>query len=353
VAAVVGLVVGHDDDSAPPGVSPVTGRPDLVVIPVLPVGADTPDGKETRQEALDAVTQAARSGAGGIRVTADLNWLCEPDSCDTSPLDPVVEQARDLGLSVYMHVNSTPSWLDGRGPWYGPEGDAATRWAALFSQLVDRYGTEVAGYEVWNEPNNPEFWQQGPDPDAYADLLKAVWTTAKAIHPDVQLIGGVLSNNDLGYMHRLSGALAARGGDASNHYFYDQLGVHPYAGEQGQGYAPDRPAGSADVSTTFGTKDMTFRGVERLREQVFDDEGIWRDVVIGEFGYDTTPRAWYHVDEPQRARYLTSALRIAAGWPWLRAFSVYGYRESSAGGFDTSGTASQAALDAEIQALAK
>lgn len=323
----------------------------MVVFPVSPVGADISDGEQTLDRLNADMAEAADMGAGGIRVTADLSWLCETDGCDTAPLEPVVEGARALGLRIYLHVNSTREWMDPRGTWYGPEGEDAHRWAHLFSELVARFGTDVAGYEVWNEPNLPEFWRQGPDPAAYADLLREVWTASKDVDPDVQIIGGVLSNNDLGYMHALSTALAERGGNQDNRFFYDQLGVHPYAGGPEEGYDPEQPAGTADAPTEYGVKDMTFLGLERLRAQVAEDEGIWRDVVIGEFGYSIEPDTWYYVPEPRRAEYLSTAVRLAAGWDWVPAFTVFGYHDRSVSSFSIEGTPSETALRRETEEL--
>jgi Cellulase (glycosyl hydrolase family 5) len=330
-------------------VDPPEHGANVMVLQLGPVGAEGPGGEIQDEDSVVAeVDRAAAYGAAGVRVTAAISWLCPTPRCTTEPLEPLVERARERGLKVYLHVNSTPEWIDDRGIWYGPEGEGAEEWAALFAQLVARFGTDVAGYEVWNEPNTVEAWEQGPDPEAYADLLKAVWTAAKSVNPDVQVIGGVLSNNDLGYMHQLSEALAARGGNAENRFFYDQLGVHPYAGNASEGYDPRLPAGERDVGTDFGVKDMTFRGLERLRAQVHEDEGIWRDVVIGEFGYDTTPGNWYHVEEPERAQYLTDALQQAAAWSWVEGFTVY-----VGEGFAIDGTPSEAALEGATAGLRK
>ncbi|RBY74828.1 hypothetical protein DQ239_18745 [Blastococcus sp. TF02-09] len=329
---------GTEDTTASPA---ATG----VFLSVVPVGGDLPDGRrQTAQSAMEAVEAAADQGAAGIQVTADLRWLCTTPECDTTPLEPLVERAGQLGLAVNLHVNSTPAWMDGRGRWFGPEGADARRWADLFAQLVARFGTDVSGYEVWNEPNHQPFWQQGPDPAAYADLLKAVWEAVDEVEPDAQIIGGVLSNNDLGFMSRLSAALAERGGNAENRFFYDQLGVHPYAGDESRGYDPGRSAGSADVQTPTGTKDMTFRGIQRLRAQVAEDEGIWRDVVVGEFGYSTTPGTFYFVPEPRRAEYLAEALRLVAGWEWITVFTVYTTLADPDDGFSIVGTESEGAL---------
>jgi hypothetical protein len=337
-AGALAVLPGHGSDDA------ARGRT-KVVVPLSPVGGVQADGsRQTRENAVAEVTRAAEEGAAGVRVTADISWLCGADrQCSTAPLDPLVERADELGLRIYLHVNSTPYWMDGRGTWFAPVGPDAEVWAGLFAQFVERFGTRVAGYEVWNEPNLADFWRQGPDPRQYAALLAEVWTAADAVDPDAQIIGGVLSNNDLGYMHELSAALADLGGNADNRFFYDQLGVHPYAGGDGEGYDPREEAGSRDVGTPYGTKDMTFLGLERLRAQVHADEGIWRHVVVGEFGYDTTPGNWYFVPEPQRGAYLAAALDRAAAWPWLDGFTVY-----TGEGFAVAGTPSAVALARDV-----
>jgi hypothetical protein len=316
----------------------------FLTVPVDPVGADLARGRQTLAGALSKVDEAAASGAAGIRMTADVRWLCPTPICDTAPLAPLVDRATASGLDVYVQVNSTPEWMDGRDRWYPPLGADVEAWAKLFGQFVGRYGTEVTGYEVWNEPNSEDFWRPGPDAGAYADLLKAVWSEVQKVDGEVALVGGVLSNNDLGYMAELDQALKARGGNPDNGYYYDLLGMHPYTGAEGIGYDPRTPAGSADVETETGIKDMTFLGIDRLRTQVAEDEGIWRDAVIGEFGYDTAPGNWYHVEEPRRAEYLATALRLAEGRRWIRSFAVYSYSDDPANGFSILGTPSEAAV---------
>ena len=107
-----------------PAIEPIEGGRDVMVLPVRPVGGQTPDGVQTRASAQAEVQSAADFGAAGVRVTADLSWLCGPDRrCDTAPLAPVVQRARQLGLQVYLQVNSTPSWMDRRGTWYAPVGE--------------------------------------------------------------------------------------------------------------------------------------------------------------------------------------------------------------------------------------
>ncbi len=309
-----------------------------------PVGSTVAGKRVTAASAAAAIDKAKSDGAVGIRVTVDMAWMCPSTTCSFDPVAPLVSKANASGMTVFFHVNSMPPWLDSRGRWYGPTGATGRQWATLFAQLTDRFGTSVDGYEVWNEPNIDAFWNQGENAAQYADLLKSVWTEVKATRPDVQIIGGALSNNDLGWMRQLTEALAAIGGNAGNRYYYDVIGVHPYTGSAGVGYDPTLAAGSRTVDLARGQKDMTLRGVERLRDQVARQEGISRRVFIGEFGYSTKPGDWYHVAEPQRAQYFEKALSVVAQWPWLEGFTVYSYSGQSSDGYSVLGTASENAL---------
>ncbi len=326
---------------------PQVARPVLsgaaLVIPVEPVGAVHLGRTVTAASAAAEIDRAKAKGAVGIRVTVDMNWMCSSATCDFSALAPVISAANVRGMKVFLHVNSMPVWLDSRGRWYGPTGTTGQKWAALFAQLTDRFGTSVAGYEVWNEPNLDDYWKQGQNPAEYADLLKSVWTAVKPSQPNVKIIAGALSNNDLGWMRQLSSALKAIGGNAQNRYYYDVIGIHPYTGAAGVGYDPTLPAGARTVDLPRGQKDMTLRGLARVRDQIAAQEGIQRNVFVGEFGYSTIPGRWYHVAEPRRAQYFTKALSVIADWPWLEGFTVYSYSDDSEG-FSVLGTASENAL---------
>ena len=126
VAAVVvaGVVVGVGTDAPGGSSSSAWGRSTLV-LPVMPVGGELADGEQTQESAVAAVDDAAAFGAVGVQMTADVHWLCADRTCDTGPLEPVVTRAAELGLQVFLHVNSTPEWMDARGRWFAPEGDDA------------------------------------------------------------------------------------------------------------------------------------------------------------------------------------------------------------------------------------
>ncbi len=107
--------------------------------------------------------------------------------------------------------------------------------AAFASAFARRYGAggtfwqahpdlsslPVGIYEVWNEPDNGEFWQPAPDAPAYADLYLAARHAIVGVDPSARVIVG-------GLVHPASfmtAMLRARPQLASQ---LDGVGVHPY-----------------------------------------------------------------------------------------------------------------------------
>jgi Cellulase (glycosyl hydrolase family 5) len=80
-------------------------------------------------------------------------------------------------------------------------------------------GRNVAGFEIWNEPNWAPFWPQ-PDAAAYGRLLATSVAAIRAVDPAVPIVTGGLADGDLAYLMKLLRTGAAKGVNA--------VGVHPY-----------------------------------------------------------------------------------------------------------------------------
>ena len=76
----------------------------------------------------------------------------------------------------------------------------------------------VDAWELWNEQDGAEFWLGGPDPAAYAALLKATYPAIKAVQPDDIVVTGGTVGNDMDFIE----ALYAHGAKGS----FDAVGVH-------------------------------------------------------------------------------------------------------------------------------
>ncbi len=109
--------------------------------------------------------------------------------------------------------------------------------AAYAAALATRYGPggtfwiahpglapePVATYEIWNEPDNPEFWLPAPDPAAYAELYLSARDAITAVQPSARVIvGGLTAPGTF-----LPAMLRARP-DLAGHL--DGVAIHPYGG---------------------------------------------------------------------------------------------------------------------------
>lgn len=93
-------------------------------------------------------------------------------------------------------------------------------WRRYIRNTAKHYRGRVTHWEVWNEPDNGVFWQGTPDPQAFAELLRAAYEEIKAVDPqNMVLIGGV-SPWDSQF---LRGIAQAGAWDA-----FDILAIHPY-----------------------------------------------------------------------------------------------------------------------------
>jgi len=93
--------------------------------------------------------------------------------------------------------------------------DAYARAAADF---VTAAGPGLHAVEIWNEQDAEKWWDGGPDPAAYAALLRAGHSAVKSVRPDVTVLVGGLTGNNSAFLTQL---LAQGVNDA-----FDGVAVH-------------------------------------------------------------------------------------------------------------------------------
>jgi polysaccharide biosynthesis protein PslG len=243
--------------------------------------------------------------AAGLTVARfDVGWRWfEPDQKGVydaqtlAKLDAILREMEVRGIAPIVTVIETPTWArrDGTDSFTPPVDPHD--YADAVGMLAARYaGRPGLVWEIWNEPNRPEFWRPAPDPAGYVALLRHAYGAIKAADPDATVLGGVIAFNDLHFLGRMYEE-GARGS-------FDGLALHPYA----PGRAPDDRSNPS----------ATFLAVEDMRAvMVANDDGgtpIW----ITEMGWGLNSST-----DALRATYLTRAVEQARAWPYLRAFCVY------------------------------
>ncbi|MFL6414285.1 MAG: cellulase family glycosylhydrolase [Bryobacteraceae bacterium] len=86
--------------------------------------------------------------------------------------------------------------------------------------VAEHYRGRNVRYEIWNEPDNPQFWAGVPNPAEYAALLRNAVDAMRAADPAAIISSGGVSNLDLPYLRQvLDRGLAAK---------LNAISVHPY-----------------------------------------------------------------------------------------------------------------------------
>jgi hypothetical protein len=121
------------------------------------------------------------------------------------------------GSKVILVMVDSPRWETGSSNPHTPPVNPAD-YAAFLGTIAKRWAGRVAAYEIWNEEDESRWWSTGPDPAAYAQLLKVTYPAVKAADPNAAVVLGGLTGNDYPF---LEGVYQA-GGKGS----FDAVGVH-------------------------------------------------------------------------------------------------------------------------------
>jgi hypothetical protein len=235
-AIALGLLgCGGDDAPQPPS---KTHRPPASFFGI--VSEDVlAGGSAYRQRTL------ARERAAGVRlIRQTFHWNRierAPGRYDFSEYDAYVADVARAGLDLLPILFTPPPF---RAPPRSERGtyppDRPEDMAALAKRLVRRYGPRgefwranssvperpIRAWQIWNEPNLPAYWPQGPDPAEYARLLEVVAKAVKGADPDATVVSAGLSESRQGVPFRefVTGMFEAGAGES-----LDTFGLHAFA----------------------------------------------------------------------------------------------------------------------------
>ena len=103
--------------------------------------------------------------------------------------DLLVAAAVKRHITLIPYVCYTPEWLAEKPEnfWRQPPRDV-TRFAAFVYAIAARYRGKVVSWELWNEPDNPEFWEGTPA--QFAALVRAGAQTVRRADPHATVVLG-------------------------------------------------------------------------------------------------------------------------------------------------------------------
>lgn len=252
------------------------------------------------ETATSQIDMLADDGLGVVGF--ELSWRDTEPSRRTyrglDRMDAIVDAVAKRSMQAIVVVSQTPAWANGgKGAWVPPTDPAD--YADFVGMLAKRFAGHVAGWEVWNAPDQARSWEPRPDPTAYARMLVAASHAIRAADPSATVIGGGIAADDTDYARALY--------DSGVKGSFDVLSIHPPA----SGVAPD-DANDGPGSLT-GTLD-DFHNL--LRRQGDEDLPIW----VTDLGWAITGRD--AVSAGTRADYLQRAVDIVRERPWVGLLTV-------------------------------
>ena len=197
------------------------------------------------------------------------------------------------------------------------------RWMAC---LASTYGSRIDAFEIWNEPDEKTFWSGGPNPAAYASVLKAAHAAIKAVRPDAPVVLGGLTGNNFAFLEKVY----AQGAKGS----FDAVGVHT-----------DTACLISDPNSYYREPDgrigrFSFTGYREVRHVMTshgDDKPIW----MTEIGWSTLTSKCAHpgvtVDRPsgvsqdKQAEYLRKAYACVAAEDYIGPVLWFSLRDAGTG----------------------
>ena len=218
-------------------------------------------------------------------------------------LDYYIRTAKQKGIDVMLI-------LDYNNPLYAPHAGAAVTsdsnraaYAQYCRKVVERYAPlGVKLYEIWNEPNIPQFWDPSPSALQYKQLLQAAYPVIKSVDSTVTVLGCATSpaeGNPAPYISWLS--FITQVFNAGGGAFMDAVSFHLYRVDK----APESYLyiDITNLKSIAGAK----------------------PVYLTEIGYPTSS-VWPNVPQAKQAEYLARTYLLGTKIPELKMISWYDYK---------------------------
>jgi len=259
---------------------------------------------------LDAV---AATQASWLRVLIDWSKVePRPGEYDWSTVDRIVGAAQARNLQIVGNIAFTPAWA--RPPmslFTAPPVDS-TAYGTFVAAVVERYGSRISNWEMWNEPNLPLFFGFAGDPvqraTKYTTLLQAAYPVVKRAQPGGTVIAAGLSRS-------LGGdappAFLTTMYDAGAKGNFDAMAMHPYVFPGG--LAADPENGWSDVPRVYDVMAAHGDG----------DKRIW----FTEFGAPTSAPFAEGVSQEDQARQITDILWAISQLSYAGPAFIYSIRD--------------------------
>jgi hypothetical protein len=228
--------------------------------------------------------------------------------------DAMAAEEQRLGIKTLFTVASAR----------GQQPSSPQAYADFVGRLAARGRGVVDAIEIWNEADEGLFWNGGPQPGAYVDLLKRSYAAIKASDPAMIVVFSPTVGNNFGFVRDAYNA-GAKGN-------FDAMAVHTDTACLDQ--PPDRYYREPDGRLGRFTF-LAYREVRATMLAQNDDKPIW----MTEFGWSAARHTCEFgagagqkpagVPEADQARYLLEAMNCMEADPFLQVAMWFNNRDLS------------------------
>jgi hypothetical protein len=276
--------------------------------------------------------------AATSRIKPDFD-ATDPTKYDWSGYDPQVDGAVARGWSVLLTVSGpVPKWAS-NGARDNLTRPSPKEFQAFTTAAARHFGTKVARWSIWNEPNQPQFLlpqysaaKHTPlSPRIYRNLFLAGQRGLRAGGlPNAPVLIGETSPR--GTSHVVAPLTFLRGVFCLDSKYRkvgkcaqlhaDGYAHHAYTTAAGPLFRPKEPN---DV--TIGVIDRLITALNRVRSAGAVDRRL--NIHLTEFGIQSTPDPIVGVTQARQSDYRSIAERLAWAQPRIVAFSQYLLRDDA------------------------
>lgn len=290
----------------------------------------------TDAERISQLERADQAGVDIIRVnfgwsTLESQGKGQYSAWYLADLDHLLREASARGIEVLLTFANSPCWASSAPPDVKQDCDGAwwerrvdrypptdpQDYADALAYMVRNYGDRVKYWEVWNEPNHPDYFISDNPAADYARILKAAYPRAKAVRPDVTIIGGSLAGADYEFTRQLY-QQGIKG-------YMDAYAIHPYS----EDHAPRDPWLDEWMHLS------PVNGVPAVRYVMAVENADTVPIWLTEFGYSTctvrgTPQHYNNcVDEATQAKWVQEMYELMREWPYVDAGFWFKLKDTS------------------------
>lgn len=164
---------------------------------VLALCEDYPEESRSLDGARRDFELMAKAGIRTLRISIGWDGVePEEDRYDFSFWDAFIDMAvNEFGLTLIPYVAYTPDWNSDGGPtdfWKTPPRDLA-EFGEIVGLLAARYRDHIRSWEIWNEPDNRDYWLGSAE--QYAELLRVGARAVREHAPEARVVSGGLAGN--------------------------------------------------------------------------------------------------------------------------------------------------------------